>query len=330
MRLMDCTLRDGANVVGKGFSAELTELMIQGLLDSGITLIEMGNALGLGAYEANASIAPLTDEEYMAIAKPYLARGEIGMFMGWKNGSQENIDRAVAGNMAFLRIGANAGDAALAAPVVRRVKESGLRAFFSQMKGYVLPSDKLADEAALLEQNGLDLVTIMDSAGTMTPTSTYEYVAALKKAVSIPVAFHGHNNLGLASANAIAAADAGADVVDCGLMGMARSAGNIATELAVALYKDKGLLPEVDEYALLHFIDSRLMPAMAKHGYKPAVAPLDLVYGWAGCHSSFAAMFAGAAEKYGVDLYRLIVEVSRIDRKSPSEQLIAQVAQTLQ
>ena len=30
MKIMDCTLRDGANVVGNGFSAELTERMLRG------------------------------------------------------------------------------------------------------------------------------------------------------------------------------------------------------------------------------------------------------------------------------------------------------------
>ena len=30
MLVMDCTLRDGANVVGKGFDARLTKMMIEG------------------------------------------------------------------------------------------------------------------------------------------------------------------------------------------------------------------------------------------------------------------------------------------------------------
>ena len=31
VRLMDCTLRDGANVIGKGFDARLTKMMVEGL-----------------------------------------------------------------------------------------------------------------------------------------------------------------------------------------------------------------------------------------------------------------------------------------------------------
>ena len=44
MQLLDCTLRDGANVVGTGLSRELTTMVIKGLIDSNIKIIEYGNA----------------------------------------------------------------------------------------------------------------------------------------------------------------------------------------------------------------------------------------------------------------------------------------------
>ena len=83
--IMDFTLRDGANVVGYGFSAELTKMMIEGLIKSNIKVIEMGNAYGLGAYEANDYKAPLTDIEYLELVQPYLSQAEIGMFIGVKD-----------------------------------------------------------------------------------------------------------------------------------------------------------------------------------------------------------------------------------------------------
>ncbi len=75
MRLFDCTLRDGANVVGKGFSAELTNMMLRGMISNNILEIEYGNALGLGAYEHASSIAPLTDEQYLAPGCPLHGQG---------------------------------------------------------------------------------------------------------------------------------------------------------------------------------------------------------------------------------------------------------------
>lgn len=76
--------------------------------------------------------------------------------------------------------------------------------------------------------------------------------------------FHCHSNLGLSAANALAAAEHGADILDCGLLGMARSAGNMPTELAVALMHQQGKALDVDLYKLLEFEDQELIPAMEK------------------------------------------------------------------
>ena len=312
MLVMDCTLRDGANVVGKGFDARLTKMMIEGMIAAGITTIEMGNCLGLGAYEANGSIAPCTDEEYLQLIQPYLSQAEIGMFLGYKNATQPNVDLAARYGLKFLRIGANAGDGAGACEGIRRVKAAGMKCRYSLMKAYVLSPKELAEEAKMLADCGLDEITIMDSAGTMMPHETEAYTKELVAAVDIPVAFHGHNNLGLSVANAIAAAEAGATVFDCGLLGMARSAGNCATELLVATFQRLGYFKDIDLY-----------------NYHVAVKPFDLILGLAGCHSSFTKRFQNIADEMGVPLYQLIVEVSKRDQKAPSEELIRQIAADL-
>ena len=329
MKLMDCTLRDGGNVVGKGFDATLTKMMIEGLIASNITLIEMGNCLGIGAYEAANSIAPCTDEEYLKLVQPYLGKAEIGMFMGWKNGTDKNIGLAKEYSLHFLRVGANAGDGKSAIDAVKKVKEAGLTCRYSLMKAYVLSAEELAEEAAMLEDCGLDEITIMDSAGTMMPHEVEAYVKAMTAKVHIPVAFHGHNNLGLSVANALAAQEAGASVFDCGLLGMARSAGNCATELAVAAFQRKGLLEDVDLLKLLEFEDTQLIPAMDKYHYHVAVKPFDLILGLAGAHSSFTAAFKETAQEKGVNLYQLILEVSKINQKNPNKALMNQVADQL-
>lgn len=331
MELFDCTLRDGANVVGKGFSAKLTRMMIEGLLKNNIKKIEFGNCLGLGAYDANNAIAPLTDAEYCDLVQPYLGKGEIGMFMGVKNANEHFVSYGASRGLKFLRIGANAGDGKTAINGIKLVKKYGMKCRYSMMKGYILSATDLANEARMLEDAGLDAITIMDSAGTMRPDMVGEYVAAMTKKVSIPVGFHGHNNLGLSVANAMTAFEAGASEADCGLMGMARSAGNCATELIAAAMQQQSRLEYVNLLGLLHFIHDELEPAMEqeKSGFKPPVEPLDLVYGYAGCHSSFAKLFIDIAEEQKVDLYQLIIEVSKINRKNPSEALIYEVSKQL-
>lgn len=331
VKLMDCTLRDGANVVGKGFSAEITDMVLDGLTACHVPIIEFGNAGGIGAYEVAGFTDAETDQTYLDIAKKYLDRGsELGMFLNAKRYREKNVALAKENGLSFLQVGADAGDGGISLPAIRDIKNAGLKAFYSAMKAYLLTPRQLAEEAKKLEDAGLDEITIMDSAGTMLPGQVAEYTRTLTQAVSIPVAFHCHNNLGLSAANAVAAYENGAAILDCGLMGMARSAGNLATEMCVAIMQRYGQMKEIDLYGMLDFIDKRLQPAMDTHNYHNPVTPLDLVLGLSSCHSSFMKKFKAAAQEYQVNLYRLIVEVSALDQKAPSDELIAKTAAALQ
>lgn len=329
MHLLDCTLRDGGNVVGKGFNKELTIMMIEGLIDSNIKFIEMGNCLGIGAYDSDNSISPLNDQEYLDLIKPYLDKAEIGMFIGVNNTTEDNINLAKENGLKFLRIGANAGDGEKAKDALKYMKKIGLKSNFAMMKGYIISPKELASEAKMLQSYGLDQVTIMDSAGTMMPNDVRNYVREMVKSVDIPVGFHGHNNMGLSVANALAAYEAGASFLDSGLLGMARSAGNLSTESAVVAFRRLGLLEDVDMYKLLYFLNDSLIPAMKEYYYHTAISPLDLIYGYSGCHSSFGNTFKETANEMGVDLFKLIIEVSSIERKNPSKDLMIEVAKKI-
>lgn len=330
MKIMDCTLRDGGNVVGAGFSRELTTMILRGLTENRVPIIEMGNAKGLGAYDIAKSIAPLSDEEYMELAQPFLSRAEIGMFLNAKRFRGQNVEMAARYGLSFLRVGADAGDWNIAENAVRCVKENGMKVYYALMKAYLSTPEELAQEALYLENMGADEITIMDSAGTMWPGDAERYTTVMKSMVHIPVGFHSHNNMYFAVANCEAAERAGADIIDGGLLGMARSAGNISTEACVAMLYKKGIRCDVDFYGLLHFLDDKLIPAMEKYGYHRYIAPIDLILGYSGCHSSFLPRLRAIADETRVDLYRLIIEVSAIDRKAPSEKLIYSVAETLQ
>lgn len=326
VRILDCTLRDGANVVGLGFDAALTKLMIEGLLEAGIDLIEFGNAHGMGMNEPGS---PLTDEEYLDLMQPYKGKAEFGMFLQSKAASRDVMQLAAAKGLSFLRVGNDAGDGAKSVPAVQMVKEAGLICRYSQMKAYLLTPAELADEAVLLERAGVDEITVMDSAGTMTSDEVNEYIRVMKKAVSIPIGFHGHNNMGFSIANACAALEGGADVVDSGLLGMARSAGNTPTEVLIAVLKRRNLRCDLNLLKLLEFIDVKLAPVMQNYGYHNAIPPLDLIFGLTGCHSNFSKMFAQVAEDEQVPLYQLIVEVSKIERKAPSKDMLVKVARII-
>lgn len=329
MQILDCTLRDGANVLGKGFPKDITEMILSGLIENGIDIIEFGNAGGIGAYDVAGMIAPLTDNEYIELAQPFIDKAEIGMFLNAKRYREKYVDMASDGNMKFIRVGAEPGMADISKAPIEKIKKSGMKVRYAMMKAYLEPPEKLAREAKVLQSYGLDEITIMDSAGMMLPAEAKAYASALSTALEIPVGFHGHNNLGLSAANALAAYEGGAQVMDCGLMGMARSAGNLATENAVLIFKKLGKLPAVDSFGLLDFIDNKLAPKMSEHDYRAAISPLDLILGYTGTHSSFLKLFKKVSEENKVPLYRLIEAVSATNIRNPTEKEILEAAKLI-
>lgn len=96
---------------------------------------------------------------------------------------------------------------------------------------------KMAEEA---ERAGAQRVTLYDTNGSQDPSEVRQFVKQVKKAVDVPVFFHGHNDLGMATANSLAAVQAGADGLDVTVNGLGDRAGNAALEQVAAALHLKG------------------------------------------------------------------------------------------
>jgi homocitrate synthase NifV len=82
-------------------------------------------------------------------------------------------------------------------------------------------------------ENGARRVTIYDTNGSSDPFSIYDLIKQLKRGISVPLFFHGHNDLGMATANSLAAVYAGADGLDVTINGLGDRAGNASLEQVV-------------------------------------------------------------------------------------------------
>jgi len=83
---------------------------------------------------------------------------------------------------------------------------------------------------------GASMVGIADTAGAIGPTGMRYLVQQMRQAVTVPLAVHCHNDLGLAVANTIAAVEAGASIVDVTVNGLGERAGNASlVEVAAVL-----------------------------------------------------------------------------------------------
>jgi isopropylmalate/homocitrate/citramalate synthase len=115
-----------------------------------------------------------------------------------------------------------------------------------------------ADEVLALadELTGADELVVADTIGVATPTQVkrlVERVAALGK----PVGAHLHNTRNTGYANAYAALEGGAEILDASVGGLGgcpfapRATGNIATEDLVYLLDGEGIQTSVDLEALI-------------------------------------------------------------------------------
>jgi isopropylmalate/homocitrate/citramalate synthase len=83
---------------------------------------------------------------------------------------------------------------------------------------------------------GSDQITVADTLGVLTPTSTRALVTLMRALFRVPIATHFHNDLGLALANSLAALEAGAELVHVTVNGVGERCGNTCLEeLAVLL-----------------------------------------------------------------------------------------------
>jgi (R)-citramalyl-CoA lyase len=126
-------------------------------------------------------------------------------------------------------------------------------AFGCPFEGAVDPGDVLR----LLERlEGAGEVVLADTIGVATPGHVRSLVGRARE-LGRPVGFHGHNTRNTGYANALAAVQAGAEVLDASVGGIGgcpfapRATGNVATEDLVYLLHGEGFETGVDLDALV-------------------------------------------------------------------------------
>jgi isopropylmalate/homocitrate/citramalate synthase len=97
--------------------------------------------------------------------------------------------------------------------------------------------ERVIDIYKLCAEKGADMITVADTTGKMLPSQVSEWVHLLKREIGLPISVHCHNDFGLATANTLAAYEAGAYQLQTTMCGIGERAGLAATEeVAVALY----------------------------------------------------------------------------------------------
>ncbi|HWI15760.1 MAG TPA: hypothetical protein VNT02_15955, partial [Burkholderiales bacterium] len=90
---------------------------------------------------------------------------------------------------------------------------------------------------------GTDGVYVVDSRGNSTPLATRVFISRIREAVGdhCDVYVQHHNDLGVATANAMAAVEGGANWIDASVIGIGDRGGCVALEEAAALFEMYGI-----------------------------------------------------------------------------------------
>ncbi len=119
---------------------------------------------------------------------------------------------------------------------------------WSPMDATRTENDFLCSVVEVAIKAGASTINIPDTVGYTAPRESAKIIAMLKNNVpnidQVIIATHCHNDLGMATANSLAAVDAGARQIECTINGLGERAGNTALEeVVMALKVRNDILP---------------------------------------------------------------------------------------
>jgi len=252
VRIIDTTLRDGEQAPGVAFDRSTKQTIAGLLVEAGVDELEVGTpAMGAGAREDIRALVELdlncrltswcraleSDIDLAAqcgttgvnISFPVSPRliNAMGKTRQWVLRQLQALVPACLGMFEMVCVGAQ--DA------------------FRTEPGF------LAEFVGQAAQSGVHRVRLADTVGRARPLQVADLVRNLRGAAGqTGLEFHGHNDLGMATANTITAVEAGVQAVSVTVNGIGERAGNAPIEqvvMAVALMKDRST--SVDVRALL-------------------------------------------------------------------------------
>lgn len=226
--IIDSTLREGEQAPGVTFSPAVRRAIVAGLHRVGIDEIELGAASPLHGW--------LPDLVKEARA---LTGGSCRLAL-WCRCREEDIAFAAACSPDLLSLSIPVSDCHLRERL--RKDRVWVRETLASSVGLALSlgipavsvglEDASRAELAFVlamaqtaAQHGADRIRLADTVGICSPGTIRALVLAVKAAAQIKVGVHCHNDFGMATANSIAALEAGADCLDAAVLGLGERAG---------------------------------------------------------------------------------------------------------
>lgn len=241
--IVDTTLRDGEQAPGLAFTHEETVALARIMDSGGVYLIEAGIP-AMGPFVKTSICSIMENRKHSLIS-------------AWNRMDKADIDHSIDCQPDIIHISAPVSYPHIYTKLRKNkgwlAKQLESCVEYACNKGFRVSvgfeDASRADVAFMyslamnLKKYNLKSLRIADTVGVLTPTRAGELVASLA-VVGIPLELHMHNSLGMAVANSFRGARAGAEYVDCSVLGIGEKGGNCNmrhfTDLARCVY-DVGL-----------------------------------------------------------------------------------------
>ncbi len=244
----DTTLRDGEQTAGVVFSR-----------DEKVRIARMLDEIGVGELECGI---PAMGREEQAAVRALVELGLKARLITWNRATVADIQASLATGVGAVDISLSVSDLHIANKLRKDrawVKEQLKCAlgFAKEHDLYVSVGGEdasradlafLAELMELARGMGADRFRYCDTLGILDPFTTFDNVSYLRRRVpELDIEVHTHNDLGMATANAIAGIKAGARFVNTTVNGLGERAGNAALEeVVMALKHACGSDPGID------------------------------------------------------------------------------------
>jgi homocitrate synthase NifV len=233
--IVDTTLRDGEQAPGVAFSDEQKLALAVALAEAGVDELEIGIAAMTACQTAMRRIVA---ERLPCRTVAWCRALDFDVNMA-RDIRTDGVHISVLISPRQLR--AMGKDAAwsrrVATEAIAHAREHFDFVSVGLQDASRVEANKLIDWACEFAALGVDRIRLADTVGVWNPQAVSDAFASIQAACpGLRLGFHGHNDLGMATANTIAAICAGAASVDVTINGLGERAGNAPlAEVVMAL-----------------------------------------------------------------------------------------------